>query len=162
MNIVYLLLGSNQGDRVEALNTARQAINERIGETISLSLLYESEAWGFVSDNFINQVICVKTDLLPKQVLDEINRIEAEAGRIRTNAETYQARLLDIDILFYNDWIVNTDKLVIPHPRLHERRFTLEPLNTIAPKLQHPIFKKNIEQLLQQCTDSVKVWIYKV
>ncbi|MDR1055072.1 MAG: 2-amino-4-hydroxy-6-hydroxymethyldihydropteridine diphosphokinase [Prevotellaceae bacterium] len=154
----YLLLGSNKGERVNILDRTRQMIEERIGMIIRQSSLYESEAWGFVSDNFINQVICTKTELPPQKILSEIHKIEADMGRKHTNSQGYQARTLDIDILFYDSAIINQEDLIIPHSRLHERYFTLLPLNEIAPELKHPVLELTIQQLLEKCIDTAKVW----
>lgn len=161
MNKVYLLLGSNQGNCSQILSDACCSIEKYIGKIIQKSSLYESEAWGFSSDNFLNQVVCAQTDLSPRTILSQIHKIEAAAGRIRTNAGGYQARPLDIDILFYNDLVIETDDLIVPHAQLHKRRFTLLPLNEIAPNFIHPVFKTSIHNLLKNSTDESKVWIYK-
>ena len=160
MNTVYLLLGSNQGDRADSINKACLSIEKNIGKIVNQSLLYESEAWGFVSDNFINQVLCVETELMPTQILELIFRIETDAGRKRINNDIYETRPLDIDILFYNNLIVCTKALTIPHPCLHKRLFTLMPLAEIAADFIHPVLKVTIQQLLDENQDSLKVWIY--
>jgi len=157
MSIAYLLLGGNKGDVITALRKACVSIEKQIGTVLLQSSFYESEAWGFNSDNFINQVMCVDTNLSPKQLLQQIHQIESNAGRVRTKNKEYEARTLDIDILFYDDSIIETNDLNIPHPRMHERRFTLLPLNEIAPDFIHPVFRLSINQLLQQTTDRGKV-----
>ena len=142
----YLLLGSNQGNKVKILEDARLSIEKYIGRITKSSQLYESEAWGFVSDNFINQVIWVETELNPQEILDRIHEIESHAGRVRKKNNEYEARPLDIDILFYNDFITESDNLVIPHPKLHERAFTLIPLAEIAADMIHPVLHITIKE----------------
>lgn len=153
----YLLLGSNLGNRKETVLSAIRQIDSRMGRVLKQSALYVSEPWGFHSrDEFINVVIKVQTYLEPYELLENIQKIEAEAGRIRNLEEPgYKSRTLDIDILFYDDLIMNEEYLTIPHPRLHQRRFTMEPLHEIAPGLVHPLFKKTVAKLLEECTDTL-------
>jgi 2-amino-4-hydroxy-6-hydroxymethyldihydropteridine diphosphokinase len=146
---VYLLTGSNLGDRKSYLAKAKQSLCESVGELLVESSIYESEPWGFVSDNaFLNQVLMYETTLRPHEILKIAGDIEAENGRIHSSE--YSSRNLDIDILFYDNMILNTPDLIIPHPRLHQRKFTLLPLSEIAPNLNHPVLELNIKQLLER------------
>ncbi|NLF43793.1 MAG: 2-amino-4-hydroxy-6-hydroxymethyldihydropteridine diphosphokinase [Bacteroidales bacterium] len=155
MNTVYLLLGGNTGLVLEHFTQAIGEINKRVGTVTAQSPIYESEAWGFSSElKFFNQVIVVDTLLDENQVLKDILDIERMLGRIRNNcSEGYQSRPIDIDILFYNNLICNCPDLTLPHPRLHLRRFTLSPLNDIAPQLVHPVLNKTIHELFESCPD---------
>jgi 2-amino-4-hydroxy-6-hydroxymethyldihydropteridine diphosphokinase len=155
---VFLLLGSNVGDRTGYLRFAHGELQKNEVEIQTQSCIYESEAWGFnCKDLFLNQVILVESLLNPHELLQLIQKIESEAGRIRSDKQ-YTSRTLDIDILFYGDQIVKTDDLIIPHPRLHLRLFSLVPLAEIAPDLKHPVFKKNIKTLLAECPDLLQVY----
>jgi 2-amino-4-hydroxy-6-hydroxymethyldihydropteridine diphosphokinase len=150
---VYLLTGSNLGDRNLYLNNAKQSLCKSVGKLLSESSIYESEPWGFVSENaFLNQVLLYETELTPNEILQSISSIEAENGRVHTKYE-YSSRNLDIDILFYDNLILYSADLTIPHPMLHKRRFTLLPLAEIAPDFKHPVFEVNIRDLLEKCGD---------
>jgi 2-amino-4-hydroxy-6-hydroxymethyldihydropteridine diphosphokinase len=157
MSRVILGLGSNIGDRQKNLKTAIDEIGKKIGKVISLSSIYETEPWGFDTDNqFLNMVLIAETTLSPSGVLGRILMIEAEMGRIRTEKQ-YSSRIIDIDILFFDDLILDELSLKIPHPLLHERRFVLEPLSEITPEYIHPVFRESISTLLSHCTDNSNV-----
>ncbi|WP_266202233.1 2-amino-4-hydroxy-6-hydroxymethyldihydropteridine diphosphokinase [Pontibacter kalidii] len=154
---VYLLLGGNLGDRILYLQQARESIQEQVGPITHSSKVYETAAWGKTDQpNFLNQVLEVQTELMPEEVLKRINQIEQELGRVRH--EHWGARVIDIDILFYDSLVQQTQRLTIPHPQLHLRRFTLLPLAELAPELVHPVLGKSIHQLLQECRDELEVW----
>ncbi|MDR2026074.1 MAG: 2-amino-4-hydroxy-6-hydroxymethyldihydropteridine diphosphokinase [Prevotellaceae bacterium] len=158
---VYLLTGSNLGDRKPYLDNAKHSLCRFAGELLKESSVYESEPWGFVSENaFLNQVLLYETVLKPHEILHIIKVIEAENGRIHTK-NGYSSRSLDIDILFYDSLILNSADLTIPHPMLHKRRFTLLPLAEIAPDFKHPVFKLNIRDLLEKCEDTGKVEMFR-
>ena len=159
-NKVFLLLGSNINPRIKYLKNAEKLIGENIGNITKLSKIYESKSLGFNSDiDFINRVIEVSTDLSAIHVLEMSLEIESKLGRKR-DAFGYSSRTIDIDILYYNDLIFEDDKLTIPHPRLHERRFTLIPLVEMAPDFNHPVFNMVNQQLLNHCLDNSVVNVY--
>src|SRR5262245_4541515 len=156
MNQTYLLIGGNLGNRHKNLEKATGLIGANIGEIERTSSLYETEAWGLQDQPaFLNQVLFLSTTLDPHQLLLVNLDIEHQMGR--TRKEKFGPRLIDIDILFFNNEIINIPELTVPHPQLHLRRFTLEPLNEIAPGLVHPIFRKPISELLAQCPDPLVV-----
>lgn len=156
MNFVYLLLGANLADRRGQLSRATQEIEEYIGVIIERSSIYETDAWG-VDDqpSYYNQVLSVKTELEPLALLETIHEIENRLGR--TRKKRWESRLIDIDILFYNDQVIEEEALIIPHPLLHIRKFTLLPLAELTKELWHPVLKKTIGQLLLEVEDPLKV-----
>ena len=161
MEKAFLGLGSNLGNREKNLKEARTGIEESIGKIIICSSVYQTEPWGFESDKkFLNMVVCVETDLSPSGLLGRILMIESQLGRIRCK-DKYSSRNIDIDILFYNNEIVDEADLKIPHPHMQERRFVMVPLSEIAPELVHPVLKKSVESLLKSCKDTGKVRKYK-
>ena len=160
MKKVFLGLGSNLEDRAANLNDAKIRIEESIGSVVSASSVYETEPWGFESDEaFLNVVLCVETDLTPSGLLGRILMIESQLGRIRCG-QKYSSRSIDIDILLYNNEIVNEAALKIPHPGMHERRFVLVPLSEIASGFIHPVLKKSVGSLLKSCSDKSRVVMY--
>lgn len=160
MTILYLLLGSNLGDREAMMLAATILIRERIGEVVKASPLYETAPWGGIEQPaFLNQVLEVTTYCEPEEVLRLILDIEHELGRVRY--ERWGARHLDVDLLYYGSLHMDTARLTVPHPRLHERRFTLIPLVEIAPDFVHPVLKKTNNELLEACLDTEKVNLFK-
>lgn len=157
MNVATLLLGCNIGNCESTFIETLNAFEEKCGRLINKSSLYKTAAWGYSEQNdFLNQVIILKTDLTPFDLLLQTSKIESELGRSRVI--TNGPRVIDIDILFYNDLEVITNELVIPHPRLHLRKFTLIPLNEIIPDYTHPTLNKTIAQLLLECEDNLNVY----
>jgi 2-amino-4-hydroxy-6-hydroxymethyldihydropteridine diphosphokinase len=157
MNKVYLGLGTNLGDRKRNLRDAIERIEEHIGKILNSSSVYETAPWGLEAEtDFLNMVIEVETALSPTELLKKIFEIESKLGRERTQ-DRYSSRIIDIDILFYDDLIVDQKGLKIPHRLIHERRFVLAPLSEIAPDLVHPMQKKSIKVLLEECRDRTKI-----
>ena len=156
---VYLLLGSNLGNRMDLLETARDEIATNIGLLSNWSSIYETEAWGKKSKKkYLNQAIEIYTNLSPDQLMEDILTIEQKLGRERTSK--WEDRLIDIDILFFDDQIIQTDQLTVPHPRIHERNFVLVPMMEIAAELIHPYNGKSIEQLYLSSVDNLDVTYY--
>lgn len=148
---VYVSLGTNLGDKDNNLRTAVRLMQERIGKVISLSSFYETAPWGFQSEHsFLNAAACIETRLSPEQLLLVTQQIERELGRIqKSSGNAYKDRLIDIDLLMYDDLQIHADQLVLPHPLMTERRFVLEPLAEIAPETIHPVTGKTIRELLE-------------
>jgi 2-amino-4-hydroxy-6-hydroxymethyldihydropteridine diphosphokinase len=162
MNVTYLCLGGNIGDREKALSHAIQKISEQVGDIQAKSTIYETEAWGVENQQaYLNQCIKVKTDLKATELIDVLLLIEKELGRERTINQIYEPRTIDIDILFYNNDIINESKLLVPHPRLHLRKFVLIPLEEIASNYLHPLLNKTIFNLLSECEDTSDVKLFK-
>jgi len=148
---VYVSLGTNLGDKDNNLRTAVRLMQERIGKVISLSSFYETAPWGFQSEHsFLNAAACIGTRLSPEQLLLVTQQIERELGRTqKSSGNVYKDRLIDIDLLMYDDLQIHSDQLVLPHPLMTERRFVLEPLAEIAPETIHPVTGKTIRELLE-------------
>lgn len=160
MKKVYLGIGSNLGDREANLKGAVESIGESIGLVVKSSSVYETEPWGFNSeDKFLNMVLEVETDLSPSDVLNTIHQIETKLGRIRGEVQ-YSSRVIDIDIIFYEDLKIIEKNLIIPHPLMYERKFVLIPFCDIAPDFLHPVLKRTIASLLNSCRDKTEVVLY--
>jgi len=158
MALAYLLLGGNLDDRLSIIEQAKRFIDRSVGNISGMSSVYETEPWGFTHENlFLNQVIAVNTTLPPHELLRETQTIETRLGRT-TKGIRYEGRTIDIDVLFYNEAIIHAPDLQIPHPRLHLRRFTLEPLAELAPRLIHPFFLLTTKELLASCRDRSGVY----
>jgi 2-amino-4-hydroxy-6-hydroxymethyldihydropteridine diphosphokinase len=155
-NKVFISLGSNLGDRAENLRKALHAIELNVGTIIKQSSVYETKPWGKNNQpDFFNQVVLVHSEKSPENCLLTLSAIEEEMGRKRT--EKWGERIIDLDLLYVNDSIIHTKKLMLPHPGIAQRRFVLVPLTEIAPDVIHPILKKNQRQLLRECTDLLEV-----
>ena len=156
MSTVFIALGSNLGDRQSALKQARFAISQQIGEISQESSIYETEAWGYDGEKYLNQVIEIRSSLEPHDLLDAVLEIETELGRSdRTGA--FENRIIDIDILFYDDLVMISHDLIIPHPHMKDRRFVLEPLAEISRDWIHPIFKITAGQMLVDLKDGLTI-----
>ena len=146
--ICFLGLGTNLGDKQINLLKAIASIAEKIGIFSAISSVYETEPWGYASCNqFLNQVVCVDTLLSPQEILEESQKIELQIGRSEKTEKCYQDRLIDIDLLFYGNLIIETNELTLPHPLLHQRDFVLKGLNEIAPDFIHPKLKCKISAI---------------
>ncbi len=156
MNVSYILTGSNLGNRLEYLLNAKEAIIETVGAIVNNSCVYETAAWGLEDQPFfLNQALEIHTALSASSLLDHLLKIEKDLGRNRD--VKYGPRFIDIDILFFNEEVIEQKGLTIPHPQLHKRRFALQCLNDIASSFVHPIFFKTVQQLLSECADPLPV-----
>lgn len=146
---VYLSLGTNLGNKSNNINRAIELLQEQVGDLILLSALYQSEPWGFESENsFLNAAALFHTELKPLELLTATQKMEQKLGRkTKSSGTTYSDRIIDIDILFYDDLVIKSPKLTIPHPHIASREFVLHPLEEIAPNLRHPILKQSISEL---------------
>lgn len=155
-NTAYLLIGGNLGNRKENLLQAVSFINEKCGQVSKSSSLYETAAWGNTDQPaFLNQALELSTQLSARQLIRRILKIEIQMGRIRK--EKLGPRIIDIDILFFNEEVYDLRFLKIPHPEIQNRRFALIPLTEISPDLVHPLLKKTITELLRECPDNLTV-----
>lgn len=151
MAIAYLALGTNIGNKRRNMITAAALLTERVGDVLALSGFYETEPWGFQSENtFLNAALQLETSLSPLGLLEATQQIEVEMGRTQKSNGTYHDRIIDIDILLYDDLILQTPELTLPHPLMQDRRFVMEPLLEIAPNVVHPVFKKTVVSLMRE------------
>ena len=153
MSKVYFSIGSNKGNRSKLINEAIDKIDISIGRVEKKSSIYETKSWGFNSNNFYNTCLLIESSLSVELILNKILKIEKDMGRLNSVGQ-YSDRCIDIDILFFEDIIVNSKDLIIPHPRLHLRKFVLIPMLDLAPDLIHPILNKSIRQLELECEDN--------
>jgi len=160
MNEVYILLGSNEGNREERLEQARAALSKNCGPILKSSSLYETAAWGLQDQpDFLNQAICLQTELSPESLLRSTQQTEQDLGRQRHIK--WGQRTIDIDILLYNDAVVQQPDLVIPHPYMQDRRFVMTPMAEIAAGKIHPLLGQSMKELLEHCPDPLPVRRYK-
>jgi len=156
MNEAFLLTGGNIGERLDYLSRVKELIEKRCGRILQESSIYETAAWGIEDQQaFLNQVLKIETLLSPGELLKTILQIEEELGRKRELK--YGPRTIDIDILFFNDQVIDQNGLKVPHPQMQNRRFVLVPLNEIASNKIHPLFQKTISQILAECPDPLAV-----
>jgi len=157
MHRLVISTGSNLGDRMENLKSAAALIEDRIGGIKKSSSVYESRAWGYRSEQlYYNQCHELGTELGPGECMDRILEIERELGRERTGRD-YSDRIIDVDILFYDDWVVDLESLTIPHERMLDRKFVLVPLAEILPELEHPVIGKPVSELVEMCSDPLEL-----
>ena len=156
MHLAYLLIGSNLGDKTTYLKNAGSYIQQQCGQIVKQSSFYETEPWGFTEQpSFLNQALCIQTELAPAQLMHTLLQIESNMGR--TSELKMGPRIIDLDILQIDQQILDTPLLQLPHPAMHLRRFALIPMEEIAPQLMHPQFNKTIAQLLAECADQTDV-----
>ena len=156
-NNIVLLLGGNIGDTRGYLRNALTLLEQYMGFISQQSYFYKTASWGYHSNDFINIGLVIETSKNAEECLNITQDIEDELGRIKEDSsDVYSDRTLDIDIIFYNDLIFKTEKLTIPHPRMHERNFVLQPLVEMIPEFEHPVLKKTISELANNCTDTSK------
>ena len=153
---VFLSLGSNLGDRLSYLNQAVEELELCGIKCVKKSPVYETDSWGYDDEPYLNQVLECETFLTPEKLLEETSKIETLLGRKRT-LSGYEARTIDIDILFCDNEIIDIPQLKVPHPKIALRRFVLIPLCDIAPEFLHPVLKKTVRQLLDECEDTGRV-----
>ena len=152
MSKVYLSIGSNKGNRSVLINKAIDEIEKKVGIIISRSSIYQSKSWGFDSNDFYNLCLLIDTDIMPKSLLINLKKIEKSMGREDIDG-SYSDRFIDIDILFYDNIIIDSEDLKIPHPKIEIRKFVLVPMLEIADDYMHPILNKTINELDNDCDD---------
>ena len=149
----YLSIGSNQGDKLHNLQRAIDEINQIIGHVKNISSVYKTKSWGFDGDDFYNICLKISSSLSPEKMIQAVLKIEDKLGRTRHHEKTYSNRVIDIDILLFDDEIIFFNDLKVPHPEMLNRKFVLVPLTEIAPNVIHPITKQTILICLQHCKD---------
>ena len=156
MNKICLSIGTNLGDRTFNINQSIKCLESELGKVLLISSVYETDAWGLTNQpSYYNIALIQETLLNPFEALNITQHIENKLGRVRK--EKWGARIIDIDILFFNDDIIETERLIVPHPRISERKFVLSPLEEILPHYKHPIFNETISNLNRICTDNLKI-----
>lgn len=155
---LVLLLGSNSGNSKQILEKSISLIESKLDIVVEKSAVYKSKSWGFTGNDFLNQALVIKTNKHPIECLNITQEIERELGRHKksTNGK-YENRIIDVDILFYDDELIESEELNIPHPRIQDRRFTLVPLNDLMPEFLHPKLNQPISELIEKCADQNEV-----
>jgi deoxyguanosine kinase len=157
---VLISLGSNEGNRFENIQKAITLINEELGSVIAVSPIYETPSWGYDDDAYLNNAICLNTDLQALDLMSYLLEIERQLGRKRSNSEGYEARCIDLDIILIEGVIVDHPQLQVPHPRMNLRKFVLKPLVDIAPKWVHETVGLSMRNLLDKCEDESQIEYY--
>lgn len=153
-NKIVLSIGSNQGDRKSLIQQAIDIINQEVATVIAVSKLYESPSWGFESEPFYNCAVLIHTSNTASKILTKVLKLEKQLGRVRSDEKGYSSRTIDVDLISFNDEIIATSNLNIPHPQMHNRLFVLLPMRDLATDFIHPVLQQNINELIQNCTDS--------
>jgi 2-amino-4-hydroxy-6-hydroxymethyldihydropteridine diphosphokinase len=157
---VLISLGSNEGNRFENIQKAITLINEELGSVIAVSPIYETPSWGYDDAAYLNNAICLNTDLQALDLMSYLLEIERQLGRKRSNSEGYEARCIDLDIILIEGVIVDHPQLQVPHPRMNLRKFVLKPLVDIAPKWVHETVGLSMRNLLDKCEDESQIEYY--
>ena len=159
MNEVYLSIGSNEKNKKQNILSATKLLSEQCGNIVKQSAIYETPAWGFESNNsFLNIAVKIHTKLSATNLLNLILSIEKQIGRVRKKTnQPYSDRIIDIDIIFFNDEIINTENLVVPHPLMHKRLFVLKPICDINCNYKHPVLQHTITELIEFCEDDSEI-----
>jgi 2-amino-4-hydroxy-6-hydroxymethyldihydropteridine diphosphokinase len=163
-HIVYISLGSNKGDPFKNLQDAINLIYIKIGKVDIISKVYNTPAFGFEGEDFLNTCIRIETAFKATDVLKKLLAIEKQLGRTRNKKKGYESRTIDLDVIFYDDDIISSKKLEVPHPEMDKRKFVLQPLHDIAPKIKHPTAQKDIAEMLTECEDTsvlepINIWL---
>lgn len=160
MTRIVILLGTNLDNRLINLQKAELEIGHRVGAVFQRSKIYQTAPWGNLEqEDFLNQILIIESNKNPHEVLSLLLTIELEMGRVRN--QQYEPRIIDLDIIYFGDEIIETKDLIVPHPFIQDRRFTLVPLVELIPNLVHPVFKRTNYELLLQTTDDSSVIIYE-
>ena len=154
---VILSLGSNQGDRLTTIKACIELIHKEIAVVVKVSKIYEAPAWGFESEPFYNAAILIHTSKSAQKILKQVLKVEKSLGRVRSKDSGYQARIIDVDIIAFDEEIIETDNLQIPHPLLQNRKFVLQPMLDLGLNWEHPTLKKSVAQLLVQSDDESEI-----
>ncbi len=152
-NQVVLSLGSNLGNRLENIQFAIDFIHKKIGTVIKIAPIYETPSWGFESEKFYNTIILIHSSKAVSIILSKIIQIEKELGRKKILSQGYEARIIDIDIVYFNEEIINTENLIVPHAKMHERLFVLLPLKDLDLYWKHPVLNQSTIELIANCSD---------
>jgi len=156
--IYAISIGTNTGNRMRNLEHALSIVHEGVGEVLNISSVYETEPWGFESKNwFYNAAFTLKSSLEPQLLIKKLLEIEKEMGRVRGEGG-YTDRCIDLDIILCDDCTISSEKLTLPHPKMHERLFVLLPLQELMPQWIHPVLKKNIEEMVRDCEDKGRIY----
>lgn len=150
---VVLSIGSNQGNRLANIESCIALIHQEVGTVIEVSKLYETPAWGFESDAFYNCALLLHSNLSAQKILNQVLKVEKQLGRIRLNQEGYQSRIIDIDLIVFDNEIIESEKLTIPHPLMQNRNFVLLPMRDLKLDWKHPVFHKTINELIANTPD---------
>ncbi len=150
---IFISLGTNQGNRLQNLQNAIDLIYEQIGSVLEISSVYETSSWGFESEDFLNCCVAIHTLLTPEELLNKLKEVEISLGRKQKTKTTYEARIIDADILFYESITITTKNLTIPHVAIADRKFVLQPLADIASEYKHPVLQCTVADLLHNCND---------
>lgn len=154
---VVLSLGSNQGNRLETIQSCIDLIHSEVATVVKISKIYETPAWGFESAPFYNAAILIHTTKSAQKILNQVLKVEKKLGRIRSKDSGYQARIIDVDIIAFDEEIISTETLQIPHPLMQNRKFVLQPMMDLGLNWEHPTLKKSVAQLLSQTEDTSEI-----